>query len=118
MANSVSWFEIVGKDADKLQKFYSDVFGWQYEQAPGPVKYGMVSAGDGGIGGGVGQAQDGPGHVTVYVEVDDPQAYLDKVEQRGGKTVMPVTDAGMVTFALFTDPEGHMVGVFKGGGQS
>jgi uncharacterized protein len=113
MADAVTWFEIVGKDADKLQKFYSDVFGWKYQQAPGPVKYGMVSAGDGGIGGGVGQAQEGLGHVTVYVEVDDPQAYLDKVEQHGGKAVMPVTDAGMVTFALFNDPEGHMVGVFK-----
>ena len=113
MANPVTWFEIVGKDGDKLQKFYSDVFGWEYQQAPGPVKYGMVSAGDGGIGGGVGQAQEGPGHVTIYVEVDDPQAYLDKVEQHGGKTVVPVTDAGMVVFGLFNDPEGHTVGVFK-----
>jgi predicted enzyme related to lactoylglutathione lyase len=118
MANPVSWFEIVGKDADKLQKFYSDVFGWEYEQAPGPMKYGMISAGNGGIGGGVGEAQGGAGHVTVYVEVDDPQAYLDKVEQHGGKTVMPVTEVpDMVTFGLFADPEGHMVGVFKSRGQ-
>ncbi len=118
MANPVSWFEIVGKDGDKLQRFYSDVFGWEYQQMQGPMKYGMVSAGNGGIGGGVGQAPDGPGHVTVYVEVDDPQAYLDKIEQHGGKTVMPVTEGpNMVTFALFSDPEGHMVGVFKGQGQ-
>ncbi len=74
MANPVSWFEITGKDADKLQQFYADVFGWEYQQAPGPTKYGMISAGNGGIGGGVGEAQGGPGHVTVYVEVDDPQA--------------------------------------------
>ena len=118
MANPVAWFEITGQDADKLQQFYSDVFGWEYQQAPGPGKYGMVSAGEGGIGGGVGEAQDGQGHVTVYVEVDDPQAYLDKIEQHGGKTVMPVTEVpNMVTFALFADPEGHVVGVFKGQGQ-
>jgi uncharacterized protein len=118
VANPVSWFEITGKDADKLQQFYSDVFGWEYQQAPGPGKYGMVSAGNGGIGGGVGQAQEGPGHVTVYVEVDDPQGALDKIEQHGGKTVMPVTEVpNMVTFALFNDPEGHLVGIFKGQGQ-
>jgi predicted enzyme related to lactoylglutathione lyase len=118
MGNPVSWFEITGKDADKLQTFYSDVFGWEYQQAPGPGKYGMISAGDGGIGGGVGQAQDGNGHVTVYINVDDPQAALNKVEEHGGKTVMPVTEVpNMVTFALFADPEGHVVGVFKSPGQ-
>src|SRR6266581_2128082 len=101
MANPVTWFEITGKDGEGLQRFYGDVFGWQYEKAPGPGNYGMLSAGDKGIGGGVG----------------DPQAYLDKVEQHGGKTVMPVTEVpNMVTFALFSDPEGHIVGVFKSRG--
>jgi hypothetical protein len=33
--------------------------------------YGMLMQPDKGIGGGVGQAQDGNGHVTFYVEVDD-----------------------------------------------
>jgi predicted enzyme related to lactoylglutathione lyase len=67
-----------------------------------------------GIGGGVGQAQGGDGHVTFYVEVDDPQATLDKIEGLGGKTVMPVTEMEMVTIALFADPEGHVVGIAKG----
>ncbi len=115
MANPVTWFEILGRDADGLQRFYSDVFGWEYQKAPGPMNYGMVSAGNGGIGGGIGDAQDGKGHVTVYVQVDDPQAYLDRVEQHGGKTIVPVTEIpDMVTFALFSDPEGHVVGVVKG----
>jgi predicted enzyme related to lactoylglutathione lyase len=117
VANPVTWFEITGQDADNLQKFYADVFGWKYEQAPGPGKYGMVTAGERGIGGGVGQAQGGSPHVTFYVEVSDPQAALDKIEQSGGKTVMPVTEIpNMVTFALFSDPEGNVVGVFKGQG--
>ncbi len=117
MANPVTWFEITGTDGEGLQRFYGDVFGWQYEQAPGESKYGMVSAGDRGIGGGIGDAQAGQGHVPVYVEVDDPQAYLGKVEQHGGKTVVPVTEVpNMVTFALFSDPQGNVVGVFKSRG--
>ena len=63
---------------------------------------------------GSGQSPDGNGHVTFYVEVDDPHAALDKIEQLGGKTVVPVTEMEMVTFALFADPEGHVVGVVKG----
>jgi predicted enzyme related to lactoylglutathione lyase len=119
VANPVSWFEITGKDGEALQRFYSDVFGWEYQQAPGNARYGMVSAGNGGIGGGIGDAQDGQGHVTVYVEVDDPQAYLDKIEQHGGKTIVPVTEVpNMVTFALFSDPQGHVVGVFKGSAEN
>ena len=26
---------------------------------------------------------------------------------------MPVTEMEMVTFAMFTDPEGHLVGLYK-----
>jgi uncharacterized protein len=114
MPNPVGWFEIIGKDADALQSFYSDLFGWKINKAPGGMNYGMVDA-DGGIGGGIGESLEGQSYVTVYAEVDDPQSFLDKAEQLGGKTVMPVTEVpGMVTFALFSDPEGHLVGVFKG----
>ena len=115
MANPVTWFEIVGSDGAALQRFYGDLFGWEIK-ADNPMNYGMIDAQGGkGIGGGIGAAQGGPGHVTVYVEVDDPQAYLDKAEQLGGRTIVGVTEIPeMVTFALFADPEGHVVGVVKG----
>ena len=77
------------------------------------MPYWLHSTGNGGVGAGVGQAQEGPGHVTFYVGVDDPQAALAKAEKLGGKTIVPVTEMGMVTFALFADPEGHVVGVVK-----
>jgi predicted enzyme related to lactoylglutathione lyase len=119
MANPVSWFEIIGKDGDALQKFYADLFGWQMQKAPGDMNYAMLEAKDGGIAGGIGESQQGMSYVAVYAEVDDPQAYLDKAESLGGTTVMPVTEVpGMVTFALFNDPEGHTIGVYKGMGQS
>ena len=111
MGNPVTWFEVVGKDGAALQRFYSELFGWKLNVIP-EMNYALVEA-DGGIRGGIGQAPDGEGHVTVYAEVDDPQAYLDKAEELGGKTVVPVTELEMVTFALFTDPEGHLFGITK-----
>ena len=113
MADKVVHFEVVGKDAAKLHQFYGSLFGWNVN-AENPMNYGIVDAAEAGIGGGIGQAESGSGHVTFYVGVDDPQAYLDKAESLGGKTVMPVTEIpNMVTFALVADPEGNMVGVVK-----
>jgi predicted enzyme related to lactoylglutathione lyase len=117
MGNPVVHFEVVGKDGKKLQQFYGSLFDWKIENMP-EMNYGMVEAkgSDGhGIGGGIGETPQGDSHVIFYVEVDDPQVALDKAVSLGGKVVMPVTDMGMVIFAQFADPEGHVVGLVKAG---
>jgi predicted enzyme related to lactoylglutathione lyase len=117
MSNPVVWFEVVGSDGARLRRFYGDLFGWSIDASDDQMDYGLVAADDGGIGGGVGRSQDGgPGHVTFYVEVDDPGRYLAKAEQLGAKTIVPpveVPSAGL-TFALFADPDGHVIGLSKG----
>src|SRR6266508_3393126 len=109
MANPVVHFEILGEDTEKLSDFYSKLFDWKVN-SDNPMGYGIVDTGaDGAIGGGIGKAE-GPSMVTFYVSVDDPQAYLDKAAELGGKTVVGVTEIpNMVTFALLSDPEGHVV---------
>ena len=114
--NPVVHFEVLGRDANALRKFYAEAFGWQLGPADeGPLQYSMVHLKEGGgIDGGIGKAPEGPGHVTFYVGVDDPQAALDQISRLGGKTVQaPVEVPGGVTFALFADPEGHVVGLVK-----
>lgn len=116
-APSVVWFEVLGKDGAKLRTFYSRLFGWQIAESGSGMDYGLVTATNGGIGGGIGRSPDGgDGFVTFYVEVDDPAAYLAKAEKLGGKTVVPPTEIPGVnlTFACFTDPEGHLIGLSKG----
>jgi uncharacterized protein len=115
MANPVVHFEVTGKDGKKLQEFYSKAFGWNVN-ADNPMNYGIVDAQEGGIAGGISAGDGGTRQVTFYIEVDDPQAYLDKIEAKGGKTVMPVTEIpGMVVLAQFADPEGNVVGLVKAG---
>lgn len=114
MGSPVVHFEIIGKDSKKLHDFYGGVFGWKIN-ADNPMNYGLVEAQGNGIGGGVGQGD--ASSVTFYIEVNDPQAYLNKVEAAGGKTIVPVTEIpGMVTFAQFADPEGNVVGIVKSEG--
>lgn len=112
MGCPVVHFEITGKDAKKTQEFYSKLFDWQL-QVMEEMNYGLVQAQNGkGIGGGVTGGTDMPSGVTVYAEVDDLQAYLDKAAKLGGKTIMPPeTIPGMVSFAIFADPDGNMVGL-------
>jgi predicted enzyme related to lactoylglutathione lyase len=39
---------------------------------------------------------------------------LRKAERLGGKTVMPPTEIpNMVTFAMFADPDGNVIGLVK-----
>src|SRR5688500_2719933 len=108
MSVPVIHFEILGSDGKQLQKFYADLFGWNVD-ANNPMDYGMVSATEPGIGGGISASQDGANGVVVYTQVDDLQAYLDKAVSLGGKVIMPVTDIpGAVTMAQFADPAGNV----------
>jgi predicted enzyme related to lactoylglutathione lyase len=120
MGQPVVHFEIIGKDPDRLQSYYSELFGWQID-ANNPMKYGIVQR-DGnvnpdgvGIGGGVGPGPEGyDGHVTFYVEVPDVEAALAKAESLGGSRVMgPERVMEGVEIGLFNDFEGHLVGVVK-----
>lgn len=111
MANEVIHVEVTGKDGQALQSFYKNVFDWNLD-TNNPGGYGMYRQ-DNGITGGIGAANDGQaGGVTFYVKAEDPETVLRKVEEGGGKVLMPLTEvAPQTTIALFADPEGHIVGL-------
>ncbi len=114
MGNPVVHFEVTGPDDEPLVKFYGELFGWATRTVPG-VGYTLIDTKSGtGTNGGIGKNQNGEAWTTFYVGVDDPQGVLDKAESLGAKTVLPVTEMpGMVTLALFTDPDGLLVGLVK-----
>jgi predicted enzyme related to lactoylglutathione lyase len=110
MAAKVIHVEVTGKDGAALQRFYSDIFGWELD-TNNPGGYGLHRDGD--MTAGFGPTQDGgPGLVTFYVHAEDPEGTLRKVEELGGKVIMPLTEVAPETnIALFADPEGHIVGI-------
>ena len=121
MGQPVVHFEVIGKDGEKLQRFYGELCDWEID-AENPMHYGIVDReknlnADGvGIGGGVaaGPGGDYPGHVTFYVQVPDVEAALVKAEQLGGTRMMGPDEVmeGLV-IGLFQDPEGHTIGVMQ-----
>ena len=115
MANPVTWFEIIGPDSATLQSFYKSVFGWKLSDPVAEMgNYSMLDNEGQGIGGGVGGAAGDQARMTVYIQVDDPDAYLAKVNAAGGKTLMPTTNVTEgVTIAMFSDPAGNVTGLLK-----
>ncbi len=120
MGQPVIHFEVIGQDREKLQSYYSELFGWELD-TDNPMGYGLVQRdgnvnSDGiGIGGGVGGGPDGyEGHVTFYVEVPDVEAAMVKAESLGGTRVMgPDEVMEGLEIAQFKDPEGHTIGLVK-----
>ncbi len=113
MADKVVWFEILGKDSDKTQAFYGDLFNWEFDNTWMPG-YGMTKEEETGIGGGVGKDPDGGTWAIFYVGVDDIDASIAKVSAKGGTIIVPKTDIpDGPTIAVFADPEGNKVGLVQ-----
>ena len=112
MTNPVARFEITATDLKGMRTFYGQLFGW--DTSNDDQRYSLVRARD-GIGGLILKAEAGlPTFVTVYVEVDDVEQYLKKVEQLGGTIYVPPTESpvpGEKLFAVFGDPEDNLIGI-------
>jgi uncharacterized protein len=112
MGQPVVHFEIGCRDTAKTSDFFARLFGWQM-QAMGPAA--MIDTGAGsGIQGHISSLGHEPhNYTTFYVQVDDVQAYLNKVGTLGGKTIVPPVQIPTGTFAWFADPEGNTIGLWK-----
>jgi predicted enzyme related to lactoylglutathione lyase len=82
----VTWFEILGADAARTQKFYADLFGWSVDGSAFP-DYAVVDTGAGrGITGGIGGGVESRWAI-VYVGVPDIDETLRNAEKLGGSRV-------------------------------
>jgi predicted enzyme related to lactoylglutathione lyase len=126
----VTWFELNGPEPELAAKFYSELFGWRVDWVT-ESNYALIDTHAGnGINGLVvgdftarmgdesGQTWEGePPSTVFYAENPDIQRLLDRAGSLGAKTLLPVTNIpNMVTFALFADPFGNVVGLLQGDG--
>jgi predicted enzyme related to lactoylglutathione lyase len=114
MGVAVVHFEIMGGNGVDLQTFYGELFGWKID-SNNPMKYGIVDTGGEGINGGVGATNDGSKRVSIYAQVSDLQATLDRAEKLGGKTILAPTEVPVgPKLAMFADPAGNITGLILG----
>ena len=127
--NRVVHFEIHAKDLDKMQQFYSDVFGWKItDLGPQMGGYRMVDTGQDapgekwpGIGGGLtprmGEPAASGAPVNAFVctiSIDNLDNYIDKVKKAGGTIALDKMNIpGIGWMAYCKDPEENIFGILQ-----
>jgi uncharacterized protein len=118
--NAISWFEIPAADLDRAQKFYETIFDMRMNSMDMPqlrMRMFPVEDPSTAIGGALCSAPgfykssptDGP---LIYLNANpDVQIVLDKIEEAGGKIVVPKTQISPEHgyMAVFIDTEGNRV---------
>jgi uncharacterized protein len=121
----VTWFEVMGSDAARTQRFYADLFGWTVDNS-GVPGYAVVDTGAGrGIQGGIGGGERARWAV-VYAKVADVDQTLSRAGKLGGSDA---SDPGLAALksasraalygsaddirtAELRDPAGNVFGIF------
>lgn len=112
-----SWCELLTTDVEGAKEFYSALLGWTTEtvvhesfENGEDLEYNLVKVDGTEIGGIMAvpaQAQGMPPAWGTYVTVDDVDAAAVKVQDLGGKVVVPLTDIpGVGRFCVIQDPQG------------
>jgi uncharacterized protein len=114
------YFEIQADDPARAVRFYSQVFGWKFDEIPGlPVPYWRIETG--GSRDGLKQRpaktpppQSGPNAFVCSLEVKDFDATAKAIEQVGGIVALPKFAVPNTCWqGYFVDQEGNTFGIFQ-----
>jgi predicted enzyme related to lactoylglutathione lyase len=115
-----SWCELLTNDVDSAKKFYAELFGWTMDDQPMPDDAGnyTILRIDGRPVGGImkmpPQVPAGtPPHWGTYVTVDDIDAVAAKVQELGGRILVPPSDSPDARFCVFQDPHGAVLSIIS-----
>jgi predicted enzyme related to lactoylglutathione lyase len=117
MANIVH-FDLPVDDLERAKKFYSELFDWKIEKAPGPIEYYFIETtdekGNKGLGGGMAKRGSPEQRITNYISVDSVDEYMKKVEDHGGKIIgEKMTVPGFGFLAVCQDTEQNTFGLWE-----
>jgi uncharacterized protein len=119
---TVQHFEIPADDVGRAIKFYKGVFDWTMQKLSNPEDsskdYWFFDTkdenGNKGIGGGLMKRQASEHSVTNYITVPSVDDYASRIEEAGGKVIMPKTEIpDMGYIIVFLDTESNMFGLYE-----
>lgn len=124
MVNTLNWFEIPATNFARAKAFYATVLDVQIQDDPSPnMQYAYLPSDSlkGGFGGAIAGGENYIPAITgttIYLDGgNDLSIPLGKVENAGGKVILPKTAVGENRgfIALFIDTEGNKVGLHSVG---
>ena len=120
MVRPVVHVEVRGLNAPQLQRFYAEVFGWGRDDDLSIGDYAVTEIGAGPLTVGIGPVPDWSARsAKFYIQVDDIEETLSRIEAAGGRAVMPRTEGPefaathILVFTTFIDPAGNEVGLVE-----
>ena len=108
--------EFPADDTGRAQRFYSELFGWEFNEIEGYGGYFMFSTGAiEQASGAVGKRGQATGDkLRIYITCDSIDDVLAQVPELGGSVVTPRTDIpGQGWYAVILDSEGSEVGLYE-----
>jgi hypothetical protein len=111
-----SWCELMTTDPEAAREFYTQLFGWGSTPMEMPNgTYTTLQVGEASVAGLMKIPPDAKGmppNWGCYVTVDNVDATCKRVEQLGGKIIMPVMEVPTVgRMAVIQDPQGAVLSV-------
>jgi predicted enzyme related to lactoylglutathione lyase len=108
---TISWADLATSDLEAAKGFYTELFGWQFEDMPAGegIVYSMARV-DGHYVGAASQMQDQPPHWNVYVTVESADDSAARAKELGATVIaepFDVFDAGRM--AVIQDPTGAFI---------
>ncbi len=111
--SAIVHFEIPFDEAERAKKFYEELFGWKMEEFSPGMGYWMITTPE-GTGGGMMKRQRPDQKIVDYFDVSSVLASSAKVEELGGKILVPKTAIPkMGYFAVCIDTEGNVFGLYE-----
>lgn len=121
----VCHFEVPYSDKERMESFYTKVFGWQFSAAPGDMPYTFAFTTEidetfmpkkvGGINGGTYPRGEGAAQSPVIVlEVESCEQRIADVQAAGGALVIgPAAVGEMGIYAQVKDSEDNIIGLWQ-----
>lgn len=121
---TTTWLDLGSTDLRAAQAFYTELFGWEFEDAGEEYHHYHTVRNGGAL---VAGAMDVSGMTcpdgqpllsewSVFLAVDDIDARVDRALAAGAHVIVPATDAGEAgRHAVLLDPAGNPVGLWQAG---
>ena len=109
--------EIPADDPARAQRFYQDVFGWNFRAMEGYPDYFLytTAAGDEGVRGAIGKRDvSAPHEVRNYIHVDSVDESAARAIELGGRVIEDKAEVpGQGWYAVVTDTDGNQFALWE-----
>lgn len=111
MPGQIVHLEIPADDTAGEKGFWESLFGWNFEEFPGPFEYHMTRISDRPAG----YNEHGPGKhgMRVYFDVEDINAGAARVRELGGEANDPTSVPQTGWLSTCKDPHGNEFGLWR-----